>query len=250
MPGNASILELLKIVAPVLPAPIYWEDVNSVLLGGNEAVFSATGAKLAEAYVGKTLFELYPADMAEHIKRHNDIRTPLSGIIGLSPCNNEIPCITLLLVEDNSIALRMIEVYTEKLGCRYISVTNGEEALEIAKSADFDLIITDIGLPGLSGNELTREIRAWEKSLNKPPKPIIGLTAHGLMETESESKQAGMNHVLSKPIKLEVLKSILTQFLPEQLVIPSAKQVLAVDALDTEKKLLDEHLLLNTKEEF
>ncbi|MBA3537964.1 MAG: response regulator [Tatlockia sp.] len=72
MPNKASILDLLKIVSPILPAPIYWEDVSSVLLGGNEAVFSATGAMLAEAYVGKTLFELYPPEMAAHIKRHNE----------------------------------------------------------------------------------------------------------------------------------------------------------------------------------
>jgi len=69
---EAKILKLLKIVAPMLPAPIYWEDINSVLLGGNDAVFNATGAVLAEAYVGKSLFELYPADMAEYIKRHNE----------------------------------------------------------------------------------------------------------------------------------------------------------------------------------
>ncbi|HHF7347120.1 TPA: response regulator [Legionella feeleii] len=149
---------------------------------------------------------------------------------------NKISCTTLLLVEDNSIALQMIELYAEKLGCHCTSVTNGEDALEIAKSKDFDLIITDIGLPRLSGNELTRRIRVWEKSLNKSPKPIIGLAARGLFEAESESKQAGMNHVLSKPIKLEVLKSILAQFLPERFVISSAnkanKQVLAVDTLN------------------
>lgn len=69
---KARILELLNIVAPLLPAPIYWEDINSVLLGGNEAVFKATGAGHAAAYVGKTLFELYPNDMAEHIKKHNE----------------------------------------------------------------------------------------------------------------------------------------------------------------------------------
>jgi len=69
---RVDILEFLKIVAPILPAPIYWEDVNSVLLGGNEAVFKATGAILSEAYVGKTLFELYPHDMAQHIKSHNE----------------------------------------------------------------------------------------------------------------------------------------------------------------------------------
>jgi len=72
MQNKAKMIELLKIVTPILPAPIYWEDVNSLLLGGNEAVFSATGAMLAEAYVGKTLFELYPADMAAHIKQHNE----------------------------------------------------------------------------------------------------------------------------------------------------------------------------------
>lgn len=70
--AKASVLKLLEIIAPILPAPIYWEDVNSVLLGGNEAVFNATGARLAEAYVGKTLFDLYPQEMAEYIKRHNE----------------------------------------------------------------------------------------------------------------------------------------------------------------------------------
>ncbi|RUR20272.1 sensor histidine kinase [Legionella sp. km535] len=70
--SKSSILQLLEIVAPILPAPIYWEDINSVLLGGNEAVFKATGARFAEAYVGKTLFELYPEEMAAYIKRHNE----------------------------------------------------------------------------------------------------------------------------------------------------------------------------------
>ncbi|MDP3705670.1 MAG: PAS domain-containing protein [Legionellaceae bacterium] len=72
MTSKAKILDLLKIVAPILPAPIYWEDTNSVILGGNEPVIKATGALYAEAYVGKTLFELYPQEMAEQIKRHNE----------------------------------------------------------------------------------------------------------------------------------------------------------------------------------
>jgi two-component system aerobic respiration control sensor histidine kinase ArcB len=72
MPKEKDIFALLKVMAPILPAPIYWEDKDSNLLGGNEAVFKATGAMLEEAYVGKNLFELYPADMAEKIKRHNE----------------------------------------------------------------------------------------------------------------------------------------------------------------------------------
>lgn len=72
MAKKAKILELLEVVAPILPAPIYWEDINSIILGGNESVFKATGAGTAAAYIGKTLFELYPREMAEHIKLHNE----------------------------------------------------------------------------------------------------------------------------------------------------------------------------------
>ncbi len=48
----------------------------------------------------------------------------------------------------------------------------------MAKQNKFDLILTDIGLPGLSGLELVEEIRKWEKENHLTPVPIIGLTAH------------------------------------------------------------------------
>ena len=72
MANKAKILEYLELVTPILPAPIYWEDVNSILLGGNDIVFKATGAMIRNEYVGKTLFELYPPEMAQHIKAHNE----------------------------------------------------------------------------------------------------------------------------------------------------------------------------------
>lgn len=72
MSKKPSILKYLDIVTPILPAPIYWEDVNSIILGGNGPVLKATGALVREAYVGKTLYELYPKEMADHIKEHNE----------------------------------------------------------------------------------------------------------------------------------------------------------------------------------
>jgi PAS domain S-box-containing protein len=72
LPGNVKILAELDKIASIIPAPLYWEDVNSVILGGNEAVFKETGALTRDAYVGKTLYELYPEKMANHIKRHNE----------------------------------------------------------------------------------------------------------------------------------------------------------------------------------
>lgn len=119
----------------------------------------------------------------------------------------------VLLVEDNLIALRLVEAIVAQAGCRFISATDGEQALELAKSNNFDLIITDIGLPGLSGTELTSLIRDWEKKSQKTEVPIIGLTAQALNESESKYIQAGMNKIFNKPIYLHQIQALITQFI-------------------------------------
>ncbi|MBA2652454.1 MAG: response regulator [Tatlockia sp.] len=119
----------------------------------------------------------------------------------------------LLLVEDNIIALRLVETIVKQAGCRYISASNGENALELAKTIPFELIITDIGLPGISGTELTAAIREWEREQNKKQIPIFGLTAHTLHESETCCLQAGMNRVLSKPIYLDEMQELVFQFI-------------------------------------
>ena len=534
MTSKTKIFELLKIVAPILPAPIYWEDANSVLLGGNESVFKATGAQFAEAYLGKTLFELYPQEMAAHIKRHNeevmqtekilsqeeiiedistgevkyftaikgplhdedgnvigiigtsiditerkkmeeellrakikadaanqaktkfianmshDIRTPLGGVVGMArileeklqspedkqyaqwiyesgeqllgllngildivsteninendlreetldlprcisdilqlelpstklkginlsmhldekipqfivsdrtkihrillnllgnaikftqtgtvsvdvkyltgnkkkahisfsvtdtgigipaehqdkvfdrffratpsykgiytghgvglhiaqlytqllggeiklsseegvgssfyfdlhlkvsktgPTPTKIPSQKtlppqlekpqdlkknkksyvdeqkkmphILLIEDNEISLHIAEAVVSKAGCRFTSVVNGEEALLLVNTMEFDLIITDIGLPGISGFEFTRRFRAQERLHNKKQTPVIGLSAHAEKDIKGGCQESGMNQVATKPIDLSLLQSILNQF--------------------------------------
>ncbi len=139
----------------------------------------------------------------------------------------------ILLVEDNIIALRLVETIVAQAGCRHISATDGEQALELAKTVAFGLIITDIGLPGLSGTELTSHIREWEKSVNKRPIPIIGLTAHTLHESESKCLQAGMDKVLSKPIYLDEMQELVYQFIKKNAVNPVTDE----DSLTTKAEL-------------
>jgi len=67
---RTKILEYLDIVAANLPTPIAWLDVNSVVLGVNEQGLKAVGTTRI-AYVGKSLYEIYPHDMAEHIIQHD-----------------------------------------------------------------------------------------------------------------------------------------------------------------------------------
>ena len=65
------------------------------------------------------------------------------------------------------------------------------------------MVITDIGLPGMSGYDLTRSIRKWEALHHKFSTPIIGLTAHAKLKTAKECMHAGMNDVFSKPINIK-----------------------------------------------
>lgn len=114
----------------------------------------------------------------------------------------------LLLVEDNRVALFTLENLMAQSGFRFTSAMDGETAFHLMQKQSFDLIITDLGLPGLSGMELTQKIRAWEQERQIPAIPIIGLTAHSEEKIKSNCVQVGMNEVYTKPMTTEVLEKI------------------------------------------
>jgi PAS domain S-box-containing protein len=162
----------------------------------------------------------------------------------------------LLLVEDNKIALFTLENLVTQSQCQYISVMDGESALHLAQSNSFDLIITDLGLPGLSGIDLTRRIRALERENHKQPIPIIGLTAHSEEKIKKNCLQSGMNEVYTKPMTIEVLAKIkniylnpgnfLTKGVTQQSHYPNG---LGPDLPPTEEELfkLDSFVLFNVQ---
>lgn len=128
-----------------------------------------------------------------------------------SPTNENAPW--LLLIEDNPIALRTLELIVKNTGCRYTSTENAELAFHLIQSTDFDLIVSDIGLPGMSGTELTEAIRAWEKSSNRKPIPIAGLTAHTGKEEAEKCIQSGMNKMLIKPVSLTMIQNLIAELI-------------------------------------
>lgn len=133
--------------------------------------------------------------------------SPFKGIL-----SHQLPHI--LLVEDNLIALRLLETLIEGAGCKFTSTMDAEHAFDLVKKDRFDLIISDIGLPGMSGIELTIYIRNWEKESKQWAIPIVGLTAHCLASSAFECIEAGMNHVFTKPMTALVLSDILSDLLP------------------------------------
>ena len=116
--------------------------------------------------------------------------------------------LSLLLVEDNSIALRVLETMVKQAGWSFVSAIDAETALELAKSQPFDLIISDLGLPGMSGIDLAKQVRAMEASQTKPPVPIVGLTAHAQDQVRNDCLASGMTEVFNKPMEFENLQQI------------------------------------------
>ncbi len=166
----------------------------------------------------------------------------------LSPLNTTAveptaPAIVFLLVEDNLIALKTLEMMLSKQGYSFVSAGSGEDAWNLLQSNDIGFIITDIGLPGISGTQLTQRIRNREHALSLSPIPIIGLTGHGKEAAWDECQRAGMNDVLSKPATSDALKQAIHQHISctakEQLSKSNAPSPtsLGADLPNTEQEL-------------
>lgn len=122
--------------------------------------------------------------------------------------NKQLAPPKLLLIEDNHIARRIVESIAKETGWDFISVADGESAFDLFQKQKFDVIITDIGLPGISGIDLAYEIRSFETQKRQKPIPILGLSAHAQGQIREECLQAGMNDVFTKPVNLEVMEAI------------------------------------------
>jgi two-component system, OmpR family, aerobic respiration control sensor histidine kinase ArcB len=116
--------------------------------------------------------------------------------------------LSILVVEDNPVAAKVTEGLLKNLHCNVDIAINGKSAIECIKNRDYDLIMMDVGLPDISGIEVTRCIRAWEATCDKRT-PIVALTAHCDMNNKQQCMEAGMDAVFSKPLLKETAMAIL-----------------------------------------
>jgi CheY-like chemotaxis protein len=114
----------------------------------------------------------------------------------------------VLLVEDEPIVQKVHLAFLERLGCTVELATNGLEALN--KATHKHIIFMDLGLPDISGYEVTSEIRRRENGNHNTP--IIVLTGYILSEVTEKCLEAGANAIFNKPINIDTLKNILDEF--------------------------------------
>lgn len=118
-----------------------------------------------------------------------------------------------ILVADDTEENRMIfQHYLRHEPFEVIEAHNGVEALNQIMGQDFDIVFMDIFMPKMDGYTATEEIRRWEQSQNKPPVPIIALTANALAEDRRKSLEAGCNDHLAKPIRKDTIIGAINRY--------------------------------------
>ncbi len=114
-----------------------------------------------------------------------------------------------LLAEDNPTNRIVLTAMLSALGFDVVAVETGAEALAAAEKRDFTLVVMDIQMPVMDGEEAIERIRALEGPRSKTP--IIVVTAHALAGDDRRYAAAGANSVLSKPVALQELAAAVAQ---------------------------------------
>lgn len=110
----------------------------------------------------------------------------------------------VLIAEDNLVNARLFEEQLLLLGCKATLVQEGEQALFHLQQERFDILLTDLSMPGMDGYTLARRVKAqW------PEIPVMAVTANATEQEYQACEAAGMIRVLTKPLLLAELKEAL-----------------------------------------
>ena len=114
--------------------------------------------------------------------------------------NNEIDLtkVKILVVEDNKINQMITKKILTKMNLKCDIIDNGEDAVDMIKTSNYDIILMDIHMPGISGIEATKIVRTFDKELT-----IFALTAVTIEDKMHEFDEAGFTDIIPKPFKQE-----------------------------------------------
>lgn len=147
----------------------------------------------------------------------------------------------ILAVDDHLPNLIVLEALLGEINVHTTKAQSGQEALQILqkgiqnKEKPFDLIFMDIQMPVMSGIDTTRAIRSLESTIEGMRIPIIALTAHALADEKQKLLKVGMDDYVTKPIQMDQIIHILTQWTSDKFISPLKTQdkVLRIESLDS-----------------
>ncbi|WP_181248473.1 tetratricopeptide repeat-containing hybrid sensor histidine kinase/response regulator [Flavobacterium magnum] len=178
-----------------------------VQIGRKEGDYQGTGLGLA---IVKRLIDLFGSSIT--LESAEDKGTRFAFTIAFNQADEKlIETITpevqqhhmklnILVVEDNKINQMVTKKIIERNGHRCSMADSGDDAIALATSEPFDIILMDINMPGMNGYETTKKMRAMGMTT-----PVIALTAFDKKEVTAEAVTAGINDVIVKPFEPSLL---------------------------------------------
>ena len=116
----------------------------------------------------------------------------------------------VLVVEDNAVNLELLIALLEQEGCEVLVAETADAGLRLARTAQPALILMDVQLPGMTGYEATRHLKADPATAAIP---IVALTALAMQGEEERAKAAGCAGYLTKPLDTRVFRETVRKLL-------------------------------------
>lgn len=122
---------------------------------------------------------------------------------------------SVLIVEDNAVTANLLQFNLKRAGFDVFVASNGATALAKAGEVQFDVVVTDHQMPGITGTEMCRSLRTLPQYRSTP---VLLCTAKGLeLDRSSVLEECGVTEILFKPVSPRHLLSSLNDLLAPQL---------------------------------
>ncbi|WP_243366942.1 response regulator [Fundidesulfovibrio soli] len=120
------------------------------------------------------------------------------------------------MAEDDQINRFLAVNLLGRLGHQVEVAHNGQEAVETLKAGNFDLVLMDVRMPDMDGEEAVAAIRRGDAGEEKAKVPVVALTANALRGDRDHLLAAGMDDYLAKPLELAELDRVLAELLAKR----------------------------------
>ncbi|WP_295419708.1 ATP-binding protein [Sulfurovum sp.] len=156
-----------------------------------------------------------------------------TSVSDLTKSHERFEDIHALVAEDNAINQKLIKNVLEGLGLDVTLANNGEEALDLRRQNEYDIVFMDIQMPVMGGIEATQKILEFEEKNRRHHVPIIALTANALHGDREKYIEAGMDNYAAKPLNLDDIRRLIGEYFPYKVLQKEVEE--AVEENDMEE---------------
>jgi CheY-like chemotaxis protein len=144
----------------------------------------------------------------------------------------------VLVVDDDPVVGKSFDRVLTKKGYVVVTAESGEEALRKLAAEEYDVVYTDIKMPGMSGLEVAERVKA-----KRPWTPVVIITGYGTAESEARAEKAGVREFLHKPLSPDMIEGSARKAL-EAAPVPVEVTAIPAEAAPAPKESLLKNILL------